>query len=54
MEKIVTPEEKARFNELNRLRMRTWRDKKRVRKYAPRGQYRKDISNVQTEEGKKP
>lgn len=32
----VTPEEKARFNELNRIRMKAYRDRKRVRKYSPR------------------
>jgi hypothetical protein len=32
----VTPEEQEKFRELNRLRMKTWRDKKRVRKYSPR------------------
>lgn len=32
----VTPEEQAKFNELNRIRMKTYRDKKRVRKYSPR------------------
>ena len=33
----MTPEEKEKFKELNRLRMKTWRDKTRVRKYSPRG-----------------
>lgn len=42
----VTPEEKEKFRELNRLRMKTWRDKTRVRKYAPRGK------NKQTEADK--
>jgi len=32
----VTPEEQAKFKELNRLRMKMYRDKKRVRKYTPR------------------
>jgi hypothetical protein len=32
----VTPEEQARFRELNRIRMKTYRDKTRVRKYSPR------------------
>lgn len=36
MGSIVTPEEKARFNELNRIRMKVYRDRKRVRKYSPR------------------
>ena len=41
----VTPEEKEKFRQLNRLRMKTYRDRKRQRKYAPRGQYKQ-----QTEE----
>lgn len=40
----VTPEEKARFRELNRLRMKTYRDKKRVRKYSPHPTIRKNQS----------
>lgn len=32
----VTPEEQEKFKELNRLRMKAYRDKKRVRKYSPR------------------
>lgn len=32
----VTPEEQAKFRELNRLRMKTWRDKNRKHKYSPR------------------
>ena len=32
----TTSEEQERFKELNRLRMKVWRDKKRVRKYSPR------------------
>ena len=32
----VTPEEQAKFKELNRLRMKAYRDRTRVRKYAPR------------------
>ena len=32
----VTPEEQEKFKELNRLRMKMYRDKKRVRKYTPR------------------
>jgi hypothetical protein len=32
----VTPEEQAQYRELNRLRMKFYRDKTRVRKYSPR------------------
>jgi len=32
----VTPEEQEKFKELNRLRMKAYRDKTRVRKYSPR------------------
>lgn len=32
----ATPEEQAQYRALNRLRMKTYRDKKRVRKYSPR------------------
>ena len=32
----VTPEEQEKFKELNKLRMKTYRDKTRVRKYSPR------------------
>jgi hypothetical protein len=32
----VTPEEQAKFKELNKLRMKAYRDKTRVRKYSPR------------------
>lgn len=32
-----TPEEQAQYRALNRLRMKTYRDKTRVRKYTPRG-----------------
>ena len=32
----TTPEEKEEFRALNRLRMKTYRDKTRVRKYSPR------------------
>lgn len=42
----TTPQEKEQFNALNRLRMKSWRDRKRQRKYAPRGKYR-DIGCVQ-------
>jgi hypothetical protein len=31
----VTPEEQAKYRELNKLRMKLYRDKKRVRKYSP-------------------
>jgi hypothetical protein len=49
---IVTPEDKAKFDELNRIRMKLYRDKTRQRKYAPRGKHRLDES-VQSNEGKK-
>jgi len=42
--KNVEPEEQERFKELNRLRMKLWRDKKRKLKYAHRGKYRQDES----------
>jgi hypothetical protein len=32
----VTPEEEAKFKELNRIRMKLYRDKTRVRKFSPR------------------
>jgi len=32
----VTPEEQAKYRELNRIRMKVYRDRKRVRKYSPR------------------
>jgi hypothetical protein len=32
----VTPEEKEEYRRLNNLRMKLWRDKKRVRKFSPR------------------
>lgn len=32
----VTPEEQAKFKELNRLRMKTYRDQTRQRTYSPR------------------
>ncbi|MDD4326151.1 MAG: hypothetical protein PHC63_06975 [Candidatus Bathyarchaeota archaeon] len=35
-----TPEEKEQFKALNRLRMKSYRDKTRKLKYAPRGKYR--------------
>jgi hypothetical protein len=37
-----TPEEKEKFKELNRLRMKLYRDRSRKLKYAPRGKYRLD------------
>jgi len=38
----VTPEEQAKYRELNRIRMRLYRDKKRVREYSPHPTIRKD------------
>jgi hypothetical protein len=32
----TTPEEQEKFRALNRVRMKTYRDKTRVRKYSPR------------------
>jgi hypothetical protein len=32
----VTPEEQAEYRKLNKLRMKVYRDKTRVRKYSPR------------------
>jgi len=32
----VTPEEQEEYRKLNRIRMKTYRDKTRVRKYSPR------------------
>ena len=32
----TTPEEQAKFKELNKLRMKAYRDKTRKRKYSPR------------------
>jgi hypothetical protein len=32
----VTPEEQAKFKELNKLRMKAYRDRTRQRKYSPR------------------
>ena len=48
----TTPEEKQKFRELNRLRMKSYRDKTRKLKYAPRGKFRGD-SCVQSDEAKK-
>ena len=31
----VTPEEQEKYRALNRIRMKLWRDRKRVRKYSP-------------------
>jgi hypothetical protein len=38
--KSVTPEEKEKFKELNRIRMKLYRDKDRKLTYAHRGKYR--------------
>jgi hypothetical protein len=46
-----TPEEKEQFKALNRLRMKSYRDKTRKLKYAPRGKYR-DNSCVQIHQDK--
>jgi hypothetical protein len=32
----VTPEEQAKFNELNKIRMKIYRDKNRKNKFTPR------------------
>ena len=32
----VTPEEQEKYRELNRIRMKIYRDQNRVRKYSPR------------------
>ena len=38
----VTPEDEAKYKKLNRIRMKLYRDKKRVRKYSPRPQKEKE------------
>jgi hypothetical protein len=48
----TTPEEKEQFKQLNRLRMKAYRDKDRKLKYAPRGKYRLDSSVQKDAEGK--
>jgi hypothetical protein len=47
----ATPEEQEQYRALNRLRMKTYRDKKRVRKYSPRTT--RSDKRVQVNEGKK-
>jgi hypothetical protein len=47
----VTPEEQAKYRELNRLRMKLYRDKDRKRKYSPHQSIRKDNSCVQSHNG---
>lgn len=42
-----TPEEQAQYRALNRLRMKTYRDKSRKRKYSPHPSIRKNNSCVQ-------
>jgi hypothetical protein len=41
----VTPEDQAKYRELNRLRMKFYRDKSRKRKYSPHQSIRKDKSH---------
>lgn len=49
----VTPEEQEKYRALNRLRMKLYRDRKRVRKYSPHPTVCKSDESVQKDaEGK--
>lgn len=50
----VTPEEQEKYRALNRIRMKLYRDHKRVRKYSPHPTVMKKIDeSVQSNEVKK-
>ena len=42
----TTPEEQSKYRELNRIRMKVYRDKARERKYSPHLTIRKDKEAV--------
>ena len=46
----VEPEELQKFRELNRLRMKLYRDRKRVRKYSPRSKNLCDVPKKREKE----